>query len=141
MAHQTHRIAHGLLERLQMPLLIENQSITAIRAVVALRLIAVASRAGRDPLPLLAQRFASITAAKAFIDFADMAGGYWPENFKVMCPCSRTMTHDELTIALLVDCAAAGQREVFSRVLDGLIRHDRHERLFEQAKAMVALLP
>jgi len=128
------------IERLRMPPLIANQSIAGYRIIMALRLLTVCSCSGHDPLPILAQRLASVTAAKAIIAFADEVGRSWPENVQVMRPCCAAITHDELTVALLIDAAAAGRRDICSMVVEGLVRPGRHEPLYELAKGAVAQL-
>lgn len=132
--------ADAVLEMLRMPALIDSQSMLAWRAIMAIRLVAACSRAGHDPLTLLADRLASIAAATAMLELVDVLGRYWPESFAVMPPCCRMLSHDELTLGLLADAAIAGQRDDFGRILAGLIRADRHDRLFEQTKVSAAML-
>ena len=111
------------------------------RAVIgAIRLLAVNSRLGRDPLPDLVQRFVSIEAARAFIAFADRVGTCWPERVQVLRPCCGLLSPDEATIAALVSAAAAGERLAFTRQIEGFVRPDRHDALFDLAVRLVASL-
>lgn len=129
------------IARLQAPLLLQHQTCNSYRITMALRLMAVCNCSGHDPLPLLAHRLANVGAARAVIAFADHVGMCWPENVQVMRPCCGALSHDEWTIGLLADAAATGQRNQFSAILDGLVRQSRHKRLYDLAKAAVALLP
>ena len=128
------------LLRLMMPVRIEDQSCLAIRAIVGIRLLAICSRSGTEALPMLTQRLASVTAAKAFIAFADLVGTSWPENFNVMRPCCRVVSPDEATLAQMVDAAASGNRARFNLTLDGFVRSDRQDALFERAAEAAALI-
>ena len=129
------------IDRLRMPPMIMHQSVAAYQIIMSLRLVAVCSRSNHDALPHLAQRFASVTAAKAVIAFADQVGNSWPENVQVMRPCCPAITHDEFTVGLLTDAAIAGRRDVFSNIIEGLVRPGQYDQLFERAKAAVAQLP
>jgi len=129
------------IDRMRMPPLIVHQSVPGYQMIMSLRLVAVCSRSNHDALPHLAQRFASVTAAKAVIAFADQVGHSWPENVQVMRPCCPAITHDEFTVALLTDAAVAGRRDIFSSILEGLVRPGQYDLLFERAKAAVAQLP
>ena len=133
--------ASAAIDRLRMPPLIMHQSVAAYQIIMSLRLVAVCSRTNHDALPHLAQRFASVTAAKAVIEFADQVGLSWPENVQVMRPCCGALTHDEFTVGLLTDAAVAGRRDIFSSILEGLVRPGQYDLLFERAKAAVAQLP
>lgn len=121
------------IERLHRLPAIEDLSCLGYRTVSAIRLLAVCGKAERDPLVELTRRFGSVTAAKAFLDFADLAGDWWPERVAVMRPCCRVLSHDETAIAAMADCAGRGDRSGFEAVLEGFVRSDRHERLFASA--------
>lgn len=125
------------IERLAAPPMIGNLSITAIRAIMAFRILAFCGNAGREPVGELAQRLGSITAAKAFLGFADTVGRYWPEKVHVSRPCCRLLSPDEATLAALVQSAANCDRAASDRVLEGFVRADRHAALFEAALAAV----
>lgn len=119
---------------------IEDLSYLGYRTVSAIRLMAICGKAERDPLVELTRRFGSVTAAKAFLDFADLAGACWPERLAVMRPCCRIISHDEATLAAMADCAGRGDRTGFEAVLTGFVRPDRHERLFSSAAQAMAEL-
>lgn len=131
---------NAVVQHLLMPVRIEDQTCLAIRAIVAIRLLAICNRTGNEPLPLLSQRLASVTAAKAFIAFADLVGTCWPEIFSVMRPCCRVVSPDEATLAQMIDAVAAGNRAKFGRALDGFVRSDRQDALFISAAQAAALL-
>lgn len=130
----------AVVQHMLMPVRIEEQTCLAIRAIVAIRLLAICTRTGNEPLPLLSQRLASVTAAKAFIAFADLIGTSWPETFSVMRPCCRIVSPDEATLAQMIDAVAAGNRAQFGRALDGFVRSDRQDALFISAAQATALL-
>ena len=136
----TSPAAQRVVDGLRAPRMIEHQTLLSIRAIVALRLLAVCGKTANEPLPLLTQRFASVTAAKAFIAFANLVGRFWPEPIVVMRPCCRLLSADEQTLTQLINAAANADRDGFAGVLDGFVRRDRQEHLFEQAKLMVALI-
>lgn len=126
------------IERLLQPPRIQDLSYRALKTVAAMRLVAVYRRAGHDPLLELAQRFSSITGARAVLDFAQVVATSWPEDVMVMRPCCRIVSPDELTLAQITDAALGGDRAAFGEVLHGLVRQDRHDRLFDHAVRMVA---
>ena len=105
----------------------------AMRFVLGIRWLALCSRKGHDPVSELTARLGSVTAAKAFLDFADLAGAYWPEPVQVMRPCCVSMTPDESVFAAMAQAAQSNDREAFSRTLHGFIRQGRHEALFDAA--------
>jgi len=115
-------------------------SCAGARIIADFRLLALCARAGRDPVLELVHRNSCLTTAKAFIDLADTIGASWPENVTVARPCCPVVTHDEATIANMIDAARAGNREGFSAQIAGFVRHDRHDRLFERAAIYAALL-
>ncbi|RIV82916.1 DNA-directed RNA polymerase subunit beta' [Aurantiacibacter xanthus] len=126
--------------RLAQPVPLANLSWIALRTVSATRLIAVCARGGRDPLVELTQRLGDVTTARVFLYFANLVGAYWPEDVQVMRPCCCILSPDEMTLALMADCAATGRREEFSAVLDGFVRSDRHEELYDRTTVMIAHL-
>ncbi len=121
----------------QVPRLCDQEAIGQV-VVRSVRLLAVTSRKGRDPLPHLVQRFASIEAAQTFIAFADRLGTCWPERVTVLRPCCGLLSPDEATIAALATQAMSGNRDGFAGQLAGLVRPDRHDGLFDLAVRMVA---
>lgn len=128
------------IELLRRPPGIEDLSCLGYRTISAIRLMAVCGKVERDPVVELTRRFGSVTAAKTFLDFADLAGACWPERVAVMRPCCRILSHDEATLAAMADCAGRGDRAGFEAALAGFVRPDRHERLFASAAQAMAQL-
>jgi len=108
--------------------------------ISSFRLLALCAKAGRDPLLELTHRYACLTTAKAFLDFADAIGACWPENVTVARPCCPVLTPDEATIVSMVDAARSGRREGFDAAIDGFVRRERHDRLYVRATAYAALV-
>lgn len=117
-----------------------GQSMLAIRSIMALRILALCGPAGRDPFLELSTRFSSVTAARAFITLADAIGSAWPVNIMVMRPCCRLLSPDEITLAEMIDAAASADPVRHAAALAGLVRPDRHERLFDHGVEFVAFL-
>ena len=130
----------GLIERLAAPPLVGELSLLALQSVLALRVLALCSKAAREPIAELTRRFRSVTAAKSFLELADCIGRCWPERLMVHRPCCSGLSPDERTLALLVDAAGAGDREAFGRAIDGFVRHDRHEALYAATVDFAAVL-
>jgi len=130
----------AIIQSMSTPPGIQSLSYLALKTIAATRLLAVSSKLGRDPLLELSQRFSCITTAKAFLGFADCAGGYWPQAVQVLRPCCRVISPDEWTFAQMVDAAAKADRDGFARVLEGFVRSDRHETLYEHTLKMAALM-
>ena len=120
---------------------IRRLSLAGLHLVMAMRLFALFERAGRDPLEELSQRFGSVSAAIAMVDLADQIVQCWPERYHASRPCCLAMTPDEWTVAHLCSAVEAGSRARFVAVLDGFVRRDRHDRLFDAAVRIVAALP
>ena len=114
------------------------RSHVAMRFVLGIRWLAMCERKRHDPVVELTQRLGSVTAAKAFLEFADCAGQCWPEPVQVLRPCCSLMTADESVFAEMAQAAARADRALFSAALDGFIRSDRHERLYDHALFAVA---
>lgn len=117
---------------------IENCGPIGARFVYSLRLIALHERAGRDPVPELAVRLGSVeTAAKALV-LSQAISATWPENIQVSRFCCGLLTHDEATIAAIVDAAARRDRPGFEGAITGLIRPDRIHRLWDAVLGLIA---
>lgn len=130
----------AVIDDLRHPPMASQFSAPAMALVLAIRLMASCSAAKRDPLVELSQRLESLTAAKLVLDFAKACSQAWPENAMVSRPCCHALTPDEAVFAQMADAAANGDREGFSRLLDGLIRRERHERLYAIAQETAAIL-
>ncbi|WP_427963733.1 DNA-directed RNA polymerase subunit beta' [Altererythrobacter sp.] len=103
------------------------------RFVFALRVIARHDRAAQDPFPFLAVRLGSLTVASLAIEFAQLCSRCWPEPIRVGAPCCQMLGYDETTLARMVAAASLCDRDEFSAEIDGLVRYDRHERLWQAA--------
>lgn len=110
----------------------------AARCVYAMRLIGLHERARRDPVPELATRLGSVEAAAKALAFGQAVAWAWPEDVHLTCFCSPVMTHDEATIATMIEAAARGDVGRFEAAIAGLVRPDRVHRLMEAALAFVA---
>ncbi len=113
---------------------------TAMTLVMGLRLMASCVAGNHDPLVELTRRLESITAAKAILDFARTCARAWPENVMISRPCCHALTPDEAVFAHMAEAARAGDRAAFAAILDGLIRRERHDRLFEVTRESVAAI-
>ena len=103
-----------------------------------MRLAAQSLARGADPLVDLATRLGSFTAARAVMDFARGCSLAWPEKAMVARPCCHALTPDETAFAQMAEAARHADRTAFTAVLDGLIRRERHERLFAVTQCAVA---
>lgn len=131
----------AIVRQLAEPQRLSHQSTHATRIVMAIRLIAVCANKRHDPVGELTCRLGSVPAARAVLEFADYAGKCWPGNVQVFRPCCWGVSPDESVLVAMADAAIAGDRTAFSCALDGFIRADRHERLYEHAMEAVAHLP
>lgn len=130
--------ARQTIAALAAPPRVERLGPIAGRFVHALRLIALHERAGRDPVPELANRLGSVEVAAKALILAHAISATWPENIHVSRFCCRLLSHDEATIGAFVDAAAEGDRRGFEAALEGLVRADRAHRLWESALALAA---
>ena len=109
----------------------------AARFVYSLRLIALHQRARRDPVPELATRLGSIEVAAKSLALSQVITATWPENIHVSRFCCCAMTHDEATIAAMIEAAIGRDRSAFDVAVEGLIRPARIEALWEGAGNLV----
>lgn len=109
----------------------------AARFIYSLRLIAVHQRAGRDPVPELATRLASVGVAAKALALSQTLAAVWPENLHVSRFCCCKLTHDEATIGAAVQAAGARDRPAFERSVYGLLRPERTERLWGDVLGLV----
>lgn len=110
----------------------------AARFVYALRLIALHDRAGRDPVPELACRLGSVEVAAKALALGQVISASWPEDIHVSRFCCGLMSHDEATIAAMMQSAGLRDRAGFEGAIEGLIRPDRAHRLWDAVLALVA---
>lgn len=119
---------------------LRQQSMAAIHLVMSLRFCAMAEAAGREPLAALSCRLGSVTAARAVLQLTECITRAWPDRFATARPCCTGMTPDEWTAAMMTRAARSGDRAGFSAVLDGFVRADRHEVLFDAAVGAMAAI-
>jgi hypothetical protein len=103
----------------------------AARFVQSLRMIALYQQAGRDPVVELTARLGSVGVAARVLALAQTICAVWPENIHVSRACCALLSHDEATIAAMVDAVIARDRPAFDAAIAGLIRADRGQRLHE----------
>ncbi|MEM7665288.1 MAG: DNA-directed RNA polymerase subunit beta' [Pseudomonadota bacterium] len=129
--------SNATIERLANPPKIEMFGPVAARFVYSLRLIALHDRARRDPVPELAMRLGNIEIAAKALALSQAITSVWPENIQVSRFCCQLMTHDEATIAALIDAAAHRDSTRFEAAVAGLIRPDRIHRLWDGVLALI----
>jgi len=110
----------------------------AMRFVYSLRLIALHERLQQDPVPELAMRLRGVDIAAKSLALSQAVSVTWPENVHVSRFCCQRLTHDEVTIGTLIDCAIARDRPGFEDQIHGLIRPDRVHHLWGAVLALVA---
>ena len=130
-----------ILAELARPADLRALRLPVLHVVMTLRLCALFERAGREPLGELSTRFASVTAARALLDLSHEITAAWPEPYTCARPCCMGMTPDEITLAALVRAALHVDRAGFALQLDGLIKPNLHERIYQACLAAVAHLP
>lgn len=130
----------AIIASLARPQDVRALSLTSLHTVMAMRLCALFERAGRDPVPDLAQRYRSVEAARAMHALARKVIRSWPDPFLVNRPCQLLMTPDEMTLAAMTRHAIAGDRPGFDDALAGFVRPERHGPLFEATQHAAALL-
>ena len=108
--------------------------------VIAIRLCALSAREGADPLSALALQLQNCEAAFAVHELVRTVTRAWPERFAVGRACCQRLSPDEATLAKLIHANAARDRAEFSRAIDGFVRHDRHEALWDACTHAVMLM-
>jgi hypothetical protein len=108
--------------------------------VIAIRLCALAARGNADPMAALALHLQNCEAACALNEFVRTVTRTWPERFAVGRACCQRLSPDEATLAALVQAGAARDRESFNRAIEGFIRPDRHEALWDACTHAVVLM-
>lgn len=116
---------------------IESYGPIAARFIYSLRLIALHERARRDPVPELTVRLGGVEIAAKALALSQAITGVWPEDIHVSRFCFQCLTHDEETIAALVEHTVQRRRADFAAQIEGLIRPDREHRLWDAAFALV----
>ena len=129
--------AQSIIAALATPPRLEALGPIGGRFVHALRLIALHERARRDPVPELAVRMGQVEVAAKALFLAQAVSASWPENIHVSRFCCRLLSHDEATIAHMINAAAGCDRRAFAKELADLVRPDRIERLWKHAVCLV----
>jgi hypothetical protein len=130
----------AVIDRLVQVPLRSDLGFTGMATVSAVRLLAMCVRCGRDPLDAHLIQFGCLETTRAFLDFADLVGHSWPDRVQVLRPCCVMLSPDEWTLAQMAERAVAGDREGFGRHVEGFIRQDRHDRIFDAAARLTAML-
>ncbi|MBD2843476.1 DNA-directed RNA polymerase subunit beta' [Erythrobacter rubeus] len=140
MPHKTTPSAarRSTIARLAEPPQISGLSPQAARFVYSLRLIALHDRAWRDPVPELAVRLGSVEVAARALALSQAISSCWPEAVHVSRFCCQLLSHDEMTIGSLIDCAVRCDRPGFEGAIAGLVRPDRVHRMWEAVLGLVA---
>lgn len=112
----------------------------AARTVGALRLWAVALRAGCCPIAAAGRRLGSLRLGAHLHLLLEEIGAAWPEPFAVGPPCCPRLSHDEALLAEMLALAGRGHRVAFDRLLADLLPFDERERLFLSAGTLLRLL-
>lgn len=137
-SHTSRRIeTKATIADLTEPRLIAAVNPIAARFLYSLRLIAIHHKASRDPVPELASRLSSFQVAAKALALGQTVSIVWPENIHVSRFCCCQMTHDEVTIAAMIESACERDRSAFERLGEGFIRPDRMERLWDGILALV----
>jgi len=125
--------AQQWIDRLQQIPRMEGVGPIAARFLYSLRLITVHERAKRDPVPELAARLGSIVIASKALALAHAISTTWPENVHVSRFCCSMLTHDEATIAAMLEAATSANNAAFETAIRGLVRPERIQHLWECA--------
>jgi hypothetical protein len=102
----------------------------------ALRIWGLMGRMGWCPARLLTDRLGTMRAAAHFQLLMEKIGAAWPEPFCISPPCSPRLSHDEATLAQMVQLAGDGDLPGFDRLLADLIPADERERLYVSARSL-----
>ncbi|MEM7703297.1 MAG: DNA-directed RNA polymerase subunit beta' [Pseudomonadota bacterium] len=126
-------LVHDLAEPVTLPTL----GPIATRFVYSLRLIALHDRVKRDPVPELTVRLGGVEMAAKSLALSQTVAATWPETIHVSRFCCQRLTHDEATIAALIDCASQRDRPGFEAQVEGFIRPERVHRLWDGVLALI----
>ena len=134
------RHAAATIAALARPAVLHSLAPKAQVVVIAIRLCALAARGEADPLPALALRLQNCEAAFAVHEFVRTVIRTWPERFVVGRACCQRLSPDEATLARLVQASTKRDRNGFTRAIEGFVRHDRHEALWDTCSHAVVLM-
>ncbi len=127
----------AILEKLAEPARLAQLDAVAARLVYSMRLIALHERARRDAVPELTARLGGVEIAAKTLALSQVIASVWPENVHVSRFCCQRLTHDETTIGALIDRTIRRDREGFEQQVEGLIRPERVNRLWDAVLALV----
>lgn len=133
----TSAAAKATIARLAAPPRMAHLNPIAARFIFSLRLIALHQRVQRDPVAELAVRLGSVDVAAKSLALSQMVCAAWPDHLHVSPFCCSLMSHDEASIAALVQTVIERDRPRFDQNIAGLIRPDRFERLWDAAQDLV----
>lgn len=128
----------AILQSLAQPAMLSAIGPIAGRFVHSLRLIALHERVKRDAVPELTVRLGGVEIAAKTLALSQAISSTWPENIHVSRFCCQRLTHDEATIAAMIDAVCARDRTQFDHQVEGLIRPTRADRLWDAALDLVA---
>jgi hypothetical protein len=114
--------------------------VIAMHVVMATRLSIVFNRVERDPLPDLAVRLRSMSAAQAIESMVRMINDLWPEPFAIHRPCCMMLTPDEALLTQVVTAAARGNRPKAMEAMVDMLPPVAREQLFQQALEAVGAI-
>jgi len=127
----------AIIAQLAEPPRVASLNPIAARFIYSLRLIAVHERAKRDPVPELASRLGSIDIAAKSLALSQVICRSWPENIHVSRFCCGLLSHDEATIAAMIENTHRRDQAGFDDAISGLIRPERVHRLHEAVQELV----
>ncbi|MFU7527346.1 DNA-directed RNA polymerase subunit beta' [Qipengyuania sp. ASV99] len=136
-SRSTFAAAKATIARLAEPPCMAHLNPIAARFIYSLRLIALHQRVRRDPVAELAVRLSSVDAAAKTLALSYTISAAWPENLHVSPFCCGLMSHDEASIAALIETVVARDRQRFDQTIAGLVRPDRFERIWDAAQDLV----
>lgn len=120
---------------------LRRQSLTAVHAVMAMRLCVLCCHAAEDPTTALAERFGSALSANRFRMLMATIDAGWPDNFLVSRPCCMKMTSDEALVAALVDHVALMQRASFDELCAEMLNEELREQIWIRLLSWLRSLP
>ena len=133
---QAARFAEQVAALQEVPRIADLHPVAA-RFIYSLRLVAAYKRAKRDPAAELANRLGSIQTAIKALQFVETVGHAWPEPVLVQRFCCGCLSHDERTLGAMLDAAWNNDRAAFTEQLDGLVRSERIDRVWDDALQLV----
>ncbi len=111
---------------------------SAMALVMATRIAVAYQRRGADPLPHLARRTGCAAAAAKLLHCIHVTGTAWPEPFCLSPPCCRSLSHDEATLAALVESVVANDRPGFDAASRDLIDEDGRAAIWRELACLAA---